>query len=361
MATEKITDLTYNLLSGMPPRPYHIKDIWAVLAQEYPDRFGITDRRKTPHDTLRVMMMREGDRFVRVGPNRYFIVTKAMTIRPTEEQRREKAEETFTDSDFYGAGLDRVVLAYQKTRDPRLAERILEGVRGLAVKEAREYVDYNLPEEDLVQEALIGVLRAIETFDPKKGMGGAVTHIANYIRGYIKRYYQNHFSLIRSTKNTPEQKMLYRRREFIEYKTSRDGDEREAILTSLIEKTRLTEEQVLLAGEHVTFTFIPIGAQFYHRNNEDGLTLEDILSSDDPTVEEVYETMDYNSRVREVINAIKERLNERELYIFEKRIISDEPLTLEELGQDFGLTRERVRQIETKVWEKIRRGFSAWV
>ena len=159
--TEKLTDLTYNWLSTRPGGAYHIKDIWEAMAREYPNRFGVTDHRKTPYDTLRVMMTREGDRFVRVGPNKYFIVTKAMTEKPMEEPRQEKTKATFTEEDLCGAGLDRAVLVYQETRDNTIAEAIIAKVHPKIAKIAEEYVSHNLLREDLIQEGRIAVFRAI--------------------------------------------------------------------------------------------------------------------------------------------------------------------------------------------------------
>jgi RNA polymerase sigma factor (sigma-70 family) len=356
---ERWVDLTYKWLASQPVQEYHFKDqIWSTLSEMYPDKLGQNDKRKTPWDTLRVLLKRDAERFSWIGNGRFIVVKHEETKAVSEPQEVSQNTLVASEERLYGREWLKAITACQENHSVTIVNKILQSSRPMITKIARRYVSHCCPLDDLMQEGYRGVLRAIKTFDSQKH-SDALSHILNHVRGYVRKYYEQHFSLIRVTKNTPERKMVYRRSEYREARDCYDRHEKEARLNKIAQDTGLTVEKVKTAGERVTYSYIPIGSQFLHPAEKDSkpdLT-EETIPSPDPNPEEIYAICEIRSRVQEIVDKIKTDLSEQERCILQRRFLDDDPLTFAEIGEILGLTRQRIQQIEHRLFEKVKARF----
>ncbi len=229
--------------------------------------------------------------------------------------------------------------AYRSSRDPKLARRLAEGHLRLVVFIARDCVSSSNTLGDLVQEGCIGLLKAIERFDPERGVRLA-TYASYWIRAYVLQMVMNDSRPIRIA-TTLEHRRLF----FALQRELRRGaaQGREPVPAELATKLRVSVEAVTEMLTRLTA----------HRV---GLTDQgDIPDHGDETPGplEIALRRERSERVRQAL-ATLDPLCERERAICQERLMADPPVTLQELGQRFGLCRERMRQIETRLMERLR-------
>lgn len=202
---------------------------------------------------------------------------------------------------------------------------------------ALEYRRWGAPIDDLVQEGNIGLLKAAERFDPTRGCR-LVTYAAYWIRAQIREYVAQCYRIVRLGSSKGERRMLriYRRT------NERDPD-------VLAAQTGLSRERVL--------SLLPVlGAHdvSLDKKNLDGDAPIDRLASTTPSPEDEASTKEESIQVKEAVRQAIAELPARERKIAEMRWLVETPVTLEQLGVDFGVSKERVRQLEERAKERVR-------
>jgi RNA polymerase sigma-32 factor len=220
---------------------------------------------------------------------------------------------------------------------------------GLVTHIAQGYTRYGIPLEDLVQQGYIGLMVAIRKYKADREVK---SHLSYRIRSYIQRYCMDQCQTIRSTKNTKEKKLFYRQGLVSDYNDSVDADEREEIMERLQDETGLSEEEVLSAAAHISYKMVPLDKPFDNSNKG---SLHELIDNHEETLEDVYIREDNHAKLRQIIAEFSQQLTEREMYILQKRYLDDDTWTLEELGEEFGITREAVRQSEVKILDRLKK------
>lgn len=228
-----------------------------------------------------------------------------------------------------------LAVKYRDTNDLEAAQTLVLSNLRYVVKVANEYVRYNLPLIDLIQEGNIGLMRAVKKFDPyRAGTKGTYMRVVQYatawIRHYIHEFIINSWSLLKiGTK--PEFKQLF----FNTQKQIDSGKFREVDCNEML--VRMQRDRSL--NEVV--------------EGSDGILLQDTLVCDNILPDNMLiEYEEQSNTYKEVHDAIAE-LNEREQYLVKVRFMSDDKLTLQDIADEWGISRERVRQIEENVKKKL--------
>lgn len=239
---------------------------------------------------------------------------------------------------------DQLLDLYQKSGDPAAAQKIVTANLRLVVKIAIEFQSHWLNNLlDLIQEGNIGLMQALKKFDP--GRGVKFSYYASYwIKAYILKYIMDNWRMVKVGTTQAQRKLFYNLRK-----------EREKILREgltpapqlLAERLGVTEADVeemdmrLSAGREVSLD-API-------NSDSEQTHISLLPSESEGADSLLASSQLKELLKNKLDLFRENLSPRELLILEKRLMSESPVTLQEIGEEFGISRERVRQLEERL------------
>ena len=244
----------------------------------------------------------------------------------------------------------RCAFEYVKTKDPALAERLVLANMRMVVALARHYDRANNDVSDMIQEGNRGLLRAIRTFDPDRGMRFC-TYAIHWIRAYMLSFTMNNWRLIKVGTTQAQRKLFFRLRQ------ERDRLEREkgeANPQELASRLRVKESEIVsmlerFAGGEISLD-MPVRAQA-----PSATTVGDLLSDvSAPRPDRCVEEAEFSQVLRSKLKVFEATLQGRDAQIFGQRLLNDEPITLSRLAAKFGVTRERTRQLEQRLKARIR-------
>ncbi len=223
------------------------------------------------------------------------------------------------------------------------------------VKVAHEYTGYGLPLLDLIQEGNAGLLKALEKFDPYKGFR-LISYGVWWIRAYIQNYVMRSWSMVRIGTTQAQRKLFFKlrsERDRVEQECA--GESGSGTVVELAERLNVAEKDIIemngrLSGRDASLD-APVG-------DAARTTYVEFLREDSESPEELYSEIERRRLLRREVNEIMKGFNDRERFIVAKRLMADEPMTLQKIGKRFSISRERVRQIEGRVLEKLRAGLS---
>src|ERR1700676_5100876 len=236
--------------------------------------------------------------------------------------------------------------------DHEAAHKLVNSHLRLVAKIARGYCGYGLPISDLISEGNVGLMRAIQRFEPKKGFRLA-TYAAWWIKAAIQEYILRSWSLVKMGTTANQRKLFFNlRKAKSRISALEEGDLRPDQVKLIAKRLGVTEQDVIdmnrrLGGDASLNT--PI--------REDGGAGEwqDWLVDDHASQETTLAASEELDNRKQALTDALAVLNERERRIFEARRLVDEPVTLEDLAAEFGVSRERVRQIEVRAFEKVQK------
>ncbi len=241
---------------------------------------------------------------------------------------------------------------WRDNRNPKSLQKILDSYLRLAVSYARKYSSYGLSIDDLIHEGVLGIMHALDKFDTSKDFRLS-TYASWWIRASIQDYILKNWSVVR-TGSTASQKALFFNLKKIKQQindVSRDfmgQDEINQVSNMLNVKSIEVQnmESRLTGGDlHLNQTV----------DDESGNDLMSLLSDDRENPEETYESYNDKKIKSNYINAAIDTLNDREKTIIRLRKFKEKSITLDELGKKLKISKERVRQIETKALEKLKK------
>lgn len=200
---------------------------------------------------------------------------------------------------------------------------------------------------DLVQEGNVGLMRAVNKFDPDKGIKFSY-YASFWIKAYILKFIMDNWRMVKIGTTQVQRKLFYnlnRERQ----KLIMQGFDPDAAMLS--ERLGVTEDQINEMDQRLASTDMSLNAQVGEESG--GATRMDFLPALGPGIEDSLASDEIAGLVRSKLKTIIPKLNEKELYILHNRLLTDEPITLREIGERYNITRERVRQLEARLVEKI--------
>ena len=236
--------------------------------------------------------------------------------------------------------------------DRPAAHKLVTSHLRLVAKIAMGYRGYGLPISEVISEGNVGLMQAVKRFEPDKGFRLA-TYAMWWIKAAIQEYILRSWSLVKMGTTANQKKLFFNlRKAKSKISALNDGDLRPDQVQIIAKRLGVTEQDVVdmnrrLGGD--ASLNAPI------REDGDSGEWQDWLADDSDSQETVLaETEELDNR-RKALNSALGVLNERERRIFEARRLIDNPVTLEELAEEFGVSRERVRQIEVRAFEKVQK------
>jgi RNA polymerase sigma-32 factor len=241
----------------------------------------------------------------------------------------------------------RLARKYAEDGDVRAAYTLVVANLRLVVKIAYEFRRSFANLMDLIQEGNIGLMRAVEKFDPYRGVKLS-SYAAWWIRAYIIRYILNNWSLVKIG-TTQNQRRLFFNLKKAKQELEAQGFRPEPKLIASRLNVRIqdvVEMEKRMAGSDVSLD-API-------DDESESSRLDFVPDVEEDVSQRLADLELQDLVREKLREFGATLDEREKGIFDRRLLADEPITLRELGEEFGVSRERVRQLEADVMRRLR-------
>ena len=232
---------------------------------------------------------------------------------------------------------ERTLAKQWKAGDKRAGERIVEACLPFVISIALEYRRWGIPLEDIVQQGNVGLLRAAKKFDLDRECRLA-TYASYWIRAEIREYVVRAYRVVRLGTTKGERRALRA------YRTHQARD-----VASLAAASGLSEERIemllpVLAGREASLDGAAVGES----------TMGDRLAAHDASPEEDAATNEARAQTKAAVTQALRDLTDRELLIVRKRLMSDEPITLQALGEILGVSKERVRQLEERARGKLR-------
>ena len=236
--------------------------------------------------------------------------------------------------------------------DTEAAEKMVTSHLRLVAKIAMGYRGYGLPMAEVISEGNVGLMQAVKKFDPEKGFRLA-TYAMWWIRAAIQEYILRSWSLVKLGTTAAQKKLFFNLRRLKgEMQALEEGDLKPEQARLIAEKLNVTEDEVYsmngrMSGSDASLN-VPMGA-------DGDMEWQDWLADDEPgTAETFANRQELDSRM-ELLTRAMEDLSERERHILTERRLIDEPKTLEELSDQYGVSRERIRQIEVRAFEKLQK------
>lgn len=243
-----------------------------------------------------------------------------------------------------------LAVKYKETGDREAAQKLVTSNLRFVVKIAMEYSKFGAKMIDLIQEGNMGLMQAVKDFNPYKGVR-LITYAVWWIRGHIQEFLMRHYSMVRIGTTHNQRKLFY------ELQRSRAQLEQmgmEAGLMQISGRLGIPEEEVKEMSERVLNRDVSFDKP---ATATDGRTTMHDMTSDDSIID-VEDVLSKNEEINILnsnIEKIRPELNEREIVMLDKRILADEPMTLQEIGDQYGITREAARQMEARLIQKIKK------
>ena len=241
---------------------------------------------------------------------------------------------------------------WQEHGDSEAAHKLVTSHLRLVARIAMGYRGYGLPIGEVISEGNVGLMQAVKRFDPDRGFRLA-TYAMWWIRASIQEYILRSWSLVKMGTTAAQKKLFFNlRRAKSQLQALEEGDLRPEQVKAIATKLGVTEEDVISMNRRLggdASLNAPLRAE------ADSGEWQDWLMDETPDQEEQLAEREELGQRRNYLSHALSTLNERERRIFEARRLAEDPSTLEDLSGEFGVSRERIRQIEVRAFEKVQK------
>ncbi len=245
---------------------------------------------------------------------------------------------------------------WQQHADADAAEKLVTSHLRLVARIAMGYRGYGLPIGEVVSEGNVGLMQAVKRFEPDKGFRLA-TYAMWWIRASIQEYILRSWSLVKMGTTAAQKKLFFNlRRTKSQLQALEEGDLKPENVKKIATKLGVSEADVISMNRRLggdASLNAPLRA-----DSESG-EWQDWLVDDTPTQEDRLVESEELSRRKSYLTSAMAVLNDRERRVFEARRLAEDPSTLEDLSEEFGVSRERIRQIEVRAFEKVQKAVTA--
>ena len=242
--------------------------------------------------------------------------------------------------------------------DTEAAHKMVTSHLRLAAKIAMGYRGYGLPQAEVISEANVGLMQAVKRFDPEKGFRLA-TYAMWWIRASIQEYILRSWSLVKLGTTSAQKKLFFNlRKAKARIGALEDGDLRPENVERIANDLGVTEEEVISMNRRMSGGDASLNAMV-GTEGDSATQWQDWLEDEDADQANDYAERDELEARREMLAEAMSVLNEREQDILVQRRLQDDVVTLEELSGQYGVSRERIRQIEVRAFEKLQEKMQA--
>lgn len=243
-----------------------------------------------------------------------------------------------------------VSMKYFETKDPEAAQLLVRSNLRFVVKIAAEYSKFGAKLIDLIQEGNVGLMHAVREFNPYKG-ARLITYAVWWIRGYIQEYLMRQYSMVRIGTTQNQRKLFY---QLQKEKNNIEALSNEKNLAELSERLGIPEDEIKIMAQRLSGRDVSLDKPM----DEDGATtLGSFQASTAESMEDAFARQEMISLLQTKVSELEPELSDREKIILHERVLNEEPLTLQEIGEKYGITREAVRQMEVRLIKKIKDKF----
>ena len=242
--------------------------------------------------------------------------------------------------------------SWREHGDRTAAHRLVTSHLRLVAKIAMGYRGYGLPISEVISEGNVGLMQAVKRFEPEKGFRLA-TYAMWWIKAAIQEYILRSWSLVKMGTTANQKKLFFNlRKAKSKISALEEGDLRPDQVQIIAKRLGVTEQDVIEMNRRLGGD-VSLNAPI--RDDGDSGEWQDWLVDESSSQEARLVASEESDNRRKALGEALDVLNERERRIFEARRLVDEPITLEELADEFGVSRERVRQIEVRAFEKVQK------
>lgn len=242
--------------------------------------------------------------------------------------------------------------AWVDHEDAEAAHKLVTSHLRLAAKIAMGYRGYGLPQAEVISEANVGLMQAVKRFDPDRGFRLA-TYAMWWIRASIQEYILRSWSLVKMGTTSAQKKLFFNlRKAKAKIGALEEGDLRPENVAQIARELSVSEQEVIEMNRRLAGSDASLNAQI-GAGDDGSAQWQDWLEDEDADQASDYAEADELEARRSLMLAAMEALNERERDILIERRLRDDPLTLEELSTRYGVSRERIRQIEVRAFDKL--------
>ena len=246
---------------------------------------------------------------------------------------------------------------WKEHQDPKAAERLITSHLRLVAKIAMGYRGYGLPIGEVISEGNIGLMHAVKRFEPDKGFKLA-TYAMWWIKAQIQEYVLRSWSLVKIGTTSSQKKLFFNLRKIKgRIKAIEEGDLKPEHVKYIAKKLGVQESEVVSMDRRLKGD-ASLNAPLRSDAEGDG-EWQDWLVDENDSPETVFAHNEEADQRNSMLTIALKSLSEREREVIEARKLRDEPATLEDLSQKFGVSRERIRQIEVRAFEKLQAGVKA--
>ncbi len=239
---------------------------------------------------------------------------------------------------------------YFETKDPEAAQLLVRSNLRFVVKIAAEYSKFGAKLIDLIQEGNVGLMHAVREFNPYKG-ARLITYAVWWIRGYIQEYLMRQYSMVRIGTTQNQRKLFY---QLQKEKNNLEALSNEQNLHELSERLGIPEDEIKIMAQRLSGRDVSLDRPV---DGDDSPSLGAFQQSSTESMEDALAREEMIKLLQSKVSELEPGLSEREKIILHERLLNEEPLTLQEIGEKYGITREAVRQMEARLIKKIKDKF----
>ncbi len=242
--------------------------------------------------------------------------------------------------------------SYLDHGESEAAHKLVTSHLRLVAKIAMQYRGYGLPVADLISEGNLGLMKAVKKFDPDKGFRLS-TYAMWWIKASVTEYILRSWSLVKMGTMSAQKKLFFSLRKAkrrLEIADASNMTEEQA--TALSNQFNMPADEIAHMDRRMTARDFSLNAPVSH-TEEDSMEFIDTLEDETPSPEIIVARAEEDGIRHEMLKLAMDELDERERHIFIERRLKEDPITLEELGQEYGISRERVRQLENRAFNKV--------
>jgi RNA polymerase sigma-32 factor len=239
-------------------------------------------------------------------------------------------------------------------QDTEAAHKMVTSHLRLAAKIAMGYRGYGLPQAEVISEANVGLMQAVKRFDPERGFRLA-TYAMWWIRASIQEYILRSWSLVKLGTTSAQKKLFFNlRKAKARIGALEEGDMRPEVVAKIATDLGVSEDDVISMNRRMSGGDASLNATI-GTEGDSAMQWQDWLEDEDADQAADYEARDELEARRELLAEALDVLNDREKDILTQRRLADQPVTLEDLSGQYGVSRERIRQIEVRAFEKLQK------